>query len=240
MNQNMKGLKFYVGTSLANSEKAREASEALEAQGAVNLCKWFDLPRLHPYDPAAGSIRSQLEIDACKDADLVVIILPGGRGTHCELGAALASGGDVVMWLPVGPPEEVHDLLTAGGYSCVFHDHPKLRQAFGPDVAGLMVVVEEVASRSFFARVDESTPDVLRGRLMHFVITESDTRSFPWFKVTAPAFPEWSIETNLPISDVADYAARVLKFDVRHFNAGKIAQPIITGGVMVLTHKYPD
>ena len=59
------------------------------------------------------------EIDAVKAADFVVVLLPGGRGTHTELGAALALDKPVFLVAP--HPQQ---LLDSQGLPNPFYYHP--------------------------------------------------------------------------------------------------------------------
>lgn len=58
------------------------------------------------------------EIEGVQAADVVVITLPGGRGTHAELGAALAAGKPVVIMSDVTAPFELNE------QTCAFYHHP--------------------------------------------------------------------------------------------------------------------
>ena len=83
-------MKFYIATRLENAEAHRQVARILTAAG------WeltYDLT-------AHGSVQREgeariAEVDAAKAAgstaaDVVIVLLPGGRGTHCELGMAIA------------------------------------------------------------------------------------------------------------------------------------------------------
>jgi nucleoside 2-deoxyribosyltransferase len=60
------------------------------------------------------------ELQGIQSADLVVVLLPGGYGTHVEIGAALAFGKPVILHAP-----DQHTLNTP--YPCVFHYHPLIK-----------------------------------------------------------------------------------------------------------------
>jgi Nucleoside 2-deoxyribosyltransferase len=60
------------------------------------------------------------ELKGVRDADVLVVMLPGGFGTHVEIGAALALGKPVIVHAP--------DRKTlATPYPCVFHYHPRVK-----------------------------------------------------------------------------------------------------------------
>lgn len=59
------------------------------------------------------------EIAGVRDADVLVALLPGGYGTHVEIGAALALGKQIILHTP-----DQETLETP--YPCLFHYHPQI------------------------------------------------------------------------------------------------------------------
>ena len=65
-------------------------------------------------------------VKACVEADLVVLLIANGerspqRGVHVEMGAALAGGAQVILWVP---PEDAY-LLESSHPRCIsFYCHP--------------------------------------------------------------------------------------------------------------------
>ena len=57
------------------------------------------------------------EIAAVEEADVLIVLLPGGYGTHVEIGVALALGKPVILH---APDQETLDTP----YPCIFHYHP--------------------------------------------------------------------------------------------------------------------
>jgi len=53
------------------------------------------------------------------EADVVIVLLPGGRETYTEVGAALAFGKPIILY---APDRETLDKP----YPCTFHYHPKV------------------------------------------------------------------------------------------------------------------
>lgn len=64
------------------------------------------------------------EIEAIREADLVIVLLPGGRGTHVEMGAALALEKPVVLYTDYRLEPEMH--------SCPFYWHPLVERHHAP------------------------------------------------------------------------------------------------------------
>lgn len=56
------------------------------------------------------------ELNGVRDADLVVVLLPGGRGTHAELGMANVLGKPVILFSDSDDPFDVYL-----GATCAFY-----------------------------------------------------------------------------------------------------------------------
>ena len=73
-----------------------------------------------------------------RDADVLVVLLPGGYGTHVEIGAALALGKPVILHAP-----DRKTLETP--YLCVFHYHPAVKLVISEplDVGAIVARMEQ-------------------------------------------------------------------------------------------------
>src|ERR1700738_3378900 len=60
------------------------------------------------------------ELQGVHEADVLIALLPGGYGTHVEIGAALALGKPVILHSP-----DQKTLETP--YLCIFHYHPAVK-----------------------------------------------------------------------------------------------------------------
>ena len=56
------------------------------------------------------------ELYGAAQADLVIVLLPGGRGTHTELGIALMSGCEIVLHSEEPAPFDVNNPETRSFY----------------------------------------------------------------------------------------------------------------------------
>lgn len=96
----------YVASTLTNAGEAQAVAEALEQDGWSITYKWWT----HGSVQAEGDDRirevATAEMGGVVAADLVVVVLPGGRGTHVELGMALAAPGRPRAVLIFGRGEE--------------------------------------------------------------------------------------------------------------------------------------
>lgn len=109
--------RFYLAIRLDRASHGNSLVEALKAHGWERAFDWTgndstikeDLSRL-----------AQAELAAIKQADVLIVLLPGGRGTHVEIGAALALGKPIILHAPDRDTLEIP-------YPCAFHYHPAVK-----------------------------------------------------------------------------------------------------------------
>lgn len=109
--------RFYIATRKDRESHANAISEALKAHGWERTFVWTaqDNASMDQFAKVAEE-----ELNAIKDADLLIVLLPGGYGTHVEIGAALALGKTVILHSP--------DRQTLNEpYPCIFHYHPRVK-----------------------------------------------------------------------------------------------------------------
>ena len=114
-------MKFYIGTKLENHPEHNRLRDALAVYG--HTCT-YDLTTHGPvHSSGMERIRevAQLELQGVLDADVVFILWPGGRGTHVELGAALAAKKDVILITD----QDGHYIPCPD--ICAFYAHPLVR-----------------------------------------------------------------------------------------------------------------
>ena len=67
------------------------------------------------------------ELKGVEEADVLIVLLPGGYGTHVEIGAALARGKPVILHAP--------DRKTLDSpYPCPFHYHPNVKLLISEEI----------------------------------------------------------------------------------------------------------
>lgn len=82
-------MKFYIGSSFKNYELVNYYSKILEENGWEHTFNWTKY--IDNYETTEDLIKySNLEQEGIANSDVVIILLPGGRGTHIELGISLA------------------------------------------------------------------------------------------------------------------------------------------------------
>lgn len=79
---------------------------------------------------------AMLEIQGILMADFVLVLLPGGKGTHVELGVSLASGKKVFIH------SEDPTIFETGPQVCAFYHSPAVIQLASPieDVAKTLLL----------------------------------------------------------------------------------------------------
>lgn len=83
-------MKFYIASKLDNYEQVRILAEILKSAGWVHTYDWTTLNSTKPIDIKTLGIIGENEYNGVKDADVVIILTPQGRGTHAEFGMAIA------------------------------------------------------------------------------------------------------------------------------------------------------
>lgn len=112
-------MRYYIATKVENAREHSKVKKWLDVQGHKITYDWTldgkiedDLLKLNQI--------SHYMIKGVLDADLVIMLWPGGRGTHVELGAALASNKRVIIETDV---EEHH---IASPSTCAFYHHSRV------------------------------------------------------------------------------------------------------------------
>mgnify|MGYP000405534167 CR=1 FL=1 len=84
-------LKVYIAASLGGLDEAKAVMQAVRQAGGHITYDWTEGGRVTDLATDAPRV-SSAEIEGVRAADVLVLLIPGGRGAHVELGAALALG----------------------------------------------------------------------------------------------------------------------------------------------------
>jgi len=126
-------VKYYIATSLARAKSHNLVRDALNGFGHEISYDWT----LHGSVKSISIDRLQevaiLELEGVLQADFVVVLLPGGKGTHLELGFAIAKDKKIFLHSEEPLPFEL------GPETCAFYHHP--------DLTCLCCPLSEVASK---------------------------------------------------------------------------------------------
>jgi nucleoside 2-deoxyribosyltransferase len=102
--------KFYIASRLENAETVRVLAKLLEERG------WsltYDWTKLGPVRDDRLPDVAKAEITGVEWADVLILLLPGGRGAHVELGIALARGKKVLITSPTTDPFTLTEATSA-------------------------------------------------------------------------------------------------------------------------------
>lgn len=110
-------MKFYVASSFKNVENVRYISQELKNHGFVQTYDWTVYGRTS--ELADLERIGSLEKRAVMDSDIVIILLPAGKGSHIEMGMALAAGRKVFLY---SPDDAVYDI----GLTSTFYHLPEV------------------------------------------------------------------------------------------------------------------
>jgi len=83
-------MKFYVASRLENHEQVRNLVRTLQESGWENTYDWTTHGSVKETDRETLKDIGQKEADGVRNADVVIVLTPQGRGTHVELGMAVA------------------------------------------------------------------------------------------------------------------------------------------------------
>lgn len=129
-------MKYYIASALENAEQVKALKKMLDAAGHEHTYDWT----VHGSVQTCGTDRiaevAMKEAEGVITADVVVVLLRGGRGTHTELGIAIGTSLLAVTLAEVGiveltgtrricifSPSSEEDFGTTGK-TCAFYHHP--------------------------------------------------------------------------------------------------------------------
>lgn len=115
-------MNFYIASSFNNINSVREMAEHLKQRGFIHTYDWTR------NDKAITLIElkeiGQKEKEAVMISDFVIIILPGGKGTHIELGIALGLGKRIYLYSP-------NEDINAPPKTSTFYQLPEVNKYVG-------------------------------------------------------------------------------------------------------------
>jgi hypothetical protein len=119
-------MKFYIATSLSRIADHNFVRDALTALGHNISYDWT----VHGSVKSVSVERLQevafLELTGVLEADCVIVLLPGGKGTHIELGFAMGNNKKIFLH------SEDFSLFALGPQTSAFYHHPHLTRLLCP------------------------------------------------------------------------------------------------------------
>lgn len=117
-------MRFYVASGLENRDRVSRVIEKIGSLSHEMTYDWTVHGDIRAKGKDVLNTVAGNETFAVMDAGCVLILLPGGKGTHTELGIALASRSNkrIILWSETG--EE----FGSNEKTCAFYHHSAVEQ----------------------------------------------------------------------------------------------------------------
>jgi len=129
-------MKYYIATGLDNWAQHNMLRDQLAFHGHEITYDWTVHGSVKGSSGARLREVADKELQGIRDADFVVVLLPGGRGTHAELGAANILAKPVFIFAPAPT-----DYFQAGPYTCAFYWNSNVVTLYTDDVSEMVAVI---------------------------------------------------------------------------------------------------
>jgi nucleoside 2-deoxyribosyltransferase len=104
-------MKFYIASGLLNKDNVKLVATNLKSCGFIHTYDWTQNERADSIDKLKTI--GEAERIGVMDADFLIVLLPGGKGTHVELGMALALHKRVYLY---SPNEDIKDFSSTSTF----------------------------------------------------------------------------------------------------------------------------
>jgi nucleoside 2-deoxyribosyltransferase len=122
----MRGMKFYIATSTSRMSAHNLVREELKKAGHTITYDWTSHGSVRDTTLARLREVAHAEFQGILEADFVLVLLPGGKGTHAELGFSLG------IQKPVFIHSEDPTAFELGPQACAFYHHSEVVRLVGP------------------------------------------------------------------------------------------------------------
>lgn len=112
-------MKYYIATKLENHLAHNQLRDQLQEQGHEITYDWTTHNAVYREGLARIKEVIDLEIQGVLAADTVIVLWPGGRGTHVELGIAIAAKKNIIFMSPIENHHRASPEIC-GFYRCCF------------------------------------------------------------------------------------------------------------------------
>lgn len=145
-------MKFYIASRLENAETVSRIAAVLKAAGHIHTYDWT----VHGSVKEEGEQRikevAEAEMRGVINAEAVIVLLPGGRGTHAELGIALGAGDKTIMICAADDSMFLQDDRT-----CAFYWNKGTRLVVGTEVEWLEAILATMTAYDNAQPQEEAT-----------------------------------------------------------------------------------
>ncbi|MBM6617554.1 nucleoside 2-deoxyribosyltransferase [Bacillus suaedaesalsae] len=125
-------MKFYIASGLQNKETVQQVSMVLCEKGHHHTYDWTKNDNADSFEKL--SIIGEAEKKGVQEADVLIALLPGGKGTHIEIGIAIGMNKPVYIYTEF----RINDPLS----SCTFY-HIEGVTMISDNINELLIKVEE-------------------------------------------------------------------------------------------------
>lgn len=117
-------MKYYVASGVANAGRVNMVAQALNQKGYERTYDWTTHGSVADAPDENKRAVAGREAAAVMEAELVVLLLPGGFGTHGELGLSIATAQNkrILVWSETEAP------FSGESGFCVFYHHPAVER----------------------------------------------------------------------------------------------------------------
>lgn len=133
-------MNFYISSRLGNAKQVQYVAGRLKDGGWTHTCDWtrFDVPGRE----GAEGLReiSRRECEGVRAADVVLVLTPLGRGTHVELGMAIALEKRVYLY----HGDDAY--FCCDDQTCAFYWLPQVKRLTGELDAAIDAILSENTS----------------------------------------------------------------------------------------------
>lgn len=145
-------MKFYIASKLENAETVKKVANVLKAAGHSHTYDWTTHGSVKEITGNKKESIDRLtqvaesERKGVLDADILVVLLPGGRGTHVELGIALGADNRNIIICA-----ETHEFFECDDKTCAFYWNKgiiRIAGTFDIWVAGILKVGFDLDSQA--------------------------------------------------------------------------------------------
>lgn len=127
-------MKFYIGAGFKNCELVNYYSKILEENGWEHTYNWAK--NISNDETIEDLIEySKLEQKGIIESDVVIILLPAGRGTHIELGMALALNKKIFLCSATKDEFSIENTVN-------FYQLPSIVRLVGTDDENLKEIIK--------------------------------------------------------------------------------------------------
>lgn len=116
-------MKFYVGSGMKNSKLVDQYAQLLKENGWKQTHDW--VKNISDDISKEDMVKyASLESQGIMEADVVIMLLPGGRGAHIELGMAMALNKKIFLCASEKEDFSIENTVA-------FYELPKITQLVG-------------------------------------------------------------------------------------------------------------